>query len=355
MKYRFYLAFFWGLFLTHLGAGQETVSLSPDGAVLENPYWTAWGNPYPGLGNVRPGSVNPSTSLPPSIMLYAEETNYSDLPTTTKSTELYLSRFPSGKRTGMFQKINFNTLWAPNTGGSKGLGMTELDLSAMFALPMPTSDSPLLLTPKFSTTFFDADGWDETFHTTGLGMRWIRPIVKDKLTLDLGVGVYYSGDFKANGRDTIRVPVHLAGVWQFNPRTKILLGVVYTDRRDSYNIFPMAGLIWTPNDDLSVELIVPRLRIAQRVRWLDSAAREGQSDWLYTAFEFGGGSWGYDRIDGRVEYRDLRLLLGFERQTHFGLTLGLEVGYMFDRDVEFDKFGGWHPSDSVFLRLRTSF
>ena len=358
MKYRFLLAIVFGLFLTPSGTGQESIYLSPDGAVLENPYGSTWGNPYPGLGNVSPGALNPAPSLPPSIMLYAEETHYTDLSPTDKSTDLYLARFPSGKRTGMFQKINFNTLWAPNTGGSKGLGMTELDLSAMFALPMLTADSPLLLTPKFTTTFFGADGWDETFHTTGLGMRWIRPIVKDKFTLDIGVGVYYSGDFKAKGSDTIRVPMHLAGVWQFNPRTKILLGVVYTDRKDSYNVFPMAGLIWTPNDDLSVELVVPRLRIAQRIRWFGSAAGDEQSDWLYTAFEFGSGSWGWEpvsEVSGRFEYRDLRLLLGYERRTRFGLTLGLEVGYMFDRDVEFDKFGGWHPSDSVFLRLRTSF
>jgi hypothetical protein len=354
MKYRFFLALVWGLFLTYSGTGQGMVSLAPEEAVLANPYGTIGGNPSPGLGYVSPGSLNPSTSLPPSIMLYAEDTNYSELSPTAKSTELYLSRFPSGKRTGMFQKINFNTLWAPNSG-SQGLGMTELDLSAMFALPMPTPDSPLLLTPKFATTFFDGDGWDETFYTTGLGMRWIRPVVKDKFTLDFGFSVYYSGDFRVRAGEALRFPAHIAGTWQFNPRTKIVLGVVYSDRKDSYNWFPMAGLIWTPNDDVSVELLVPRLRIAQRVRWFDSTADAEPSDWLYSAFEFGSGSWGYEPLDGRIEYRDLRLLWGYERRTRFGATLGLEVGYMFNRDMGVDRFGSWYPSDSVFLRVRSSF
>ena len=236
--------------------------------------------------------------------------------------------------------------------------MTELDLSAMFALPMPTPDSPLLLTPKFSSTFFKTDGWNETFYTTGLSARWIHPIVKNKLTADVGVSVLYSGDFQAKGSDSIRVPMHLAGVWDFNPRTKIILGVVYSDRLDGYNFFPMAGLIWTPHDDMSIELLVPRLRVAQRIRWFGSAAGDEQSDWLYTAFEFGSGSWGWELVpgySGRFEYRDLRLLLGYERRTRFGLTLGLEVGYMFDRHMEFEHFGGANPSDSVFLRLRTSF
>ena len=360
MKYRFFLAIVCGLFLTPLGTGQETVYFSPEAAALENPYGTSWGgttweNPYPGLGNVSPGAYSPTPTLPPSIMLYAEEeTNYSELLPTPLSTELYRARLPSNKRTGMFQRVNFNTLWAPKTG-SKGLGMTELDLSATFALPLLTPDSPLVLTPKYSTTFFNADGWNETFHTTGLSMMWLRPIVKDKLTANLGFSVFYSGDFKAKASDSLRYPIHLAGIWNFNPRTKIVLGIVYSDRKDSYNFFPMAGLIWTPNDDLSVELIVPRLRIAQRVHWFGSMAGDGE-DWLYTAFEFGSGSWGYDAIDGRVEYRDLRLLLGYERRTHFGLNLGFEVGYMFDRHIEFERHGGRdRPSDTVFLRLRSSF
>ena len=351
MKNHCFLAIVLGLFLAFQGTGQEVVYAPPEEPV--------WGNPYPGLGNVSPGSAGSlssiPTSLPPSITLYADEdVNYSDLSPTDRSTELYLSRFPNNKRTGVFQKANFNVLWVP-TNGSRGLGMTELDLSAMFALPMPTPDSPLLLTPKFSTTFFDQKDWSETFHTTGLSARWIRPLVKDKLTADLGFSAYYSGDFSVRTSKAMRFPAHVAGVWQFNPRTKIVFGVVYSDRRDSYNVFPMAGLIWTPNEDVNVELIVPRMRIAQRIRWFGSAAGDEQSDWIYTAFEFGSGSWGYEPIDGRFEYRDLRLLLGYERRTRYGMTLGLELGYMFDRHIELEKNGRNHLTDSVFLRLRSSF
>ena len=343
------------LFLTPSGAGQQSVLPSEE---------FFWGNPYPGLGNGNSGSATHRSSMPPTVTLYADPFlmgDASELPPTQKSGELYLARLPGNRRTGMFQRINFNTLWVPKSG-SNGLGMTELDLSAMFALPMLTKESPLLITPRYSTTFFDHKHLgSETFHTTGISVRWLRPIIKQKLTADLGVGVSYSGDFHAKGSDTIRVPIHAVGIWNFNPRTKILLGVAYLDRKDSFNWFPMAGLIWTPNEDVSIELIVPRMRIAQRIRWFDSTMGDEQSDWLYTAFEFGGGSWGYDASrkyeelgTGRLEYRDLRLLLGYERRTRFGLTLGLEVGYMFDRNWEFGGFKD-RPSDSVFLRLRSSF
>jgi len=348
MSNRFFLVIVLCLFLTSSGTGQELTHFPSEEL--------GWANPYPGLGNVSPSLAPLPPPMSSTVTLYANDygaENYSDLSPTPKSSELYLSRFPSNKRTGVFQRVNFNTLWVPKSG-SNGLGMTELDLSAMFALPLPTPDSPLLLTPKFSTTFFDSGHWNETFYTTGLSMRWIRPIVRDKLTADFGFSVLYSGDFQVRASDALRFPVHIAGIWNFNPRTKVVFGVVYSDRRDSYNFFPMAGLIWTPNEDISVELLVPRMRVAQRVRWLDSSAGE---DWLYTAFEFGSGSWGHrfdPLIEGRVEYRDLRLLLGYERRTRFGLTFGLEVGYMFDRHMDFVNHRS-SPSDSVFLRLRSSF
>jgi hypothetical protein len=347
MNNRFFLvlAIVFGLFPVSSGTGQEPVFVPAE-------EFTG-GNPYPGLGNVSPSSADPFSSAPQTITLYADDTDYAELLPTLKSTELYLSRYPSKERTGMFQKVNFNALWVP-TGDSKGLGMTELDLSAMFALPMPTRDSPLLLTPKFATTFFDHKEWDATFHTTGLDLCWIRPVAKDKLTAMVGFGAFYSGDFRVRAGDALRFPAYAAGIWHLNPRTKIVFGVIYSDRKDGYNWFPMGGINWTPHDDLSVELIFPRMRIAQRVRWFGSAAGDEQSDWLYTAFEFGSGSWGSKDFDGRVEYRDVRFLLGYERRTRFGLMAGLELGYMCDRSIT-STTGGAHPSDSVFLRIRSSF
>lgn len=343
------------------------------------------GNPFPGLGTngltgescVQPGSHY--YDVPDSA--YGMDSQYrgisaksvglsefdpyvgeSSLTSRGEGGELYLMKVPAGKRSGIFQKLNFNALWVPSSGGNKGLGVTQLDLSAVFAVPFPTADSPLIVTPTFQTWFFDPNrdhyATKKTLYTTGADFRWVRPIVKNKLTLDLGVSVLYSGDFHAKGSKAMRYPAHLATIWHCNPRLKVILGVAYLDRNDDYNWLPMAGLIWTPNDDLSVELVLPRLRVAQRVRWFGSAAGKDKSDWLYTAFEFGGGSWGhkFDGTAGHLDYRDMRALIGFERRSVSGITIGFEVGYMFDRTYEFDRTGyKVSPSDSVFLRLRTSF
>jgi hypothetical protein len=355
-------------------------------------------NPYPGLGtnavtgetyvapsqiysglpstlpSALPSTTSSSSSFPSTVTTFpagtllpnlSDEEEISDSIFTSSpqnAGELYLSRIPNGKRSGMFQKVNFNTLWAPNSGGRKGLGMTQLDLSAMFALPLLTPDSPLIITPSFQTTFFDPKikgyATNKTLYTTGIDFRWIRPVVRNKWTFDLGLAVRYSGDFKVKGSKALRFPAHIASVWDCNPRLKVILGVVYLDRKDDYNWFPMAGLIWTPHEDISVELVVPRIRIAQRVRWFGSAAGDDTSDWIYAAFELSGSSWSYEgqNVSDTIDYHDLKLLLGYERRCVSGFTLGFEFGYMFEREYELDRSNyRIHPSDCVFLRLRTSF
>ncbi|MDR0703440.1 MAG: hypothetical protein LBF88_00460 [Planctomycetaceae bacterium] len=306
-------------------------------------------------------SIFPAGTLLPNLL---DEEAFDSTFTSTPETagELYLSRIPNGKRTGMFQKANFNALWAPNSGGRKGLGVTQLDLSAMFALPLTTPDSPLIITPSFQTTFFDPKissiATNKALYTTGFDFRWIKPVVRNKWTFDLGVAVQYSGDFKVEGSKALRFPAHIATVWNCNPRLKVILGVVYLDRKDDYNWLPMAGLIWTPQEEISVELVFPRIRIAERVYWFGSAASDESSDWVYAAFELGGGSWGYEnqRIADSIEYRDLKLLLGYERRCASGMTLGFEFGYMFERKYELDRIGyNIHPADCVFIRIRTSF
>lgn len=328
------------------------------------------GKTYTGLPSALPQTMPATTSsfsstFPTGTLLpdLTDETSDSIFTSTPQTTgELYLSRIPNGKRTGMFQKANFNALWAPNSGGHKGLGITQLDLSAMFALPFPRPDSPLIITPSFQTTFFDPKidyyTTNKTLYTTGLNFRWIKPVVPSKWTLDLGVAVQYSGDFKVKGSKAMRFPAHIAAVWGCNPRLKVILGVIYLDREDDYNWLPMAGLIWTPHEDISVELVAPRIRIAERVYWFGSAAGNETSDWIYAAFELGGGSWGYEfqNFSDTIDYRDLKLLLGYERRCASGITLGFEFGYMFERKYELNRLHySTHPADCLFLRIRTSF
>ena len=315
-------------------------------------------NPYPGIGTVPSGV--PSDI--PTTTLYPENANGATfgLPVspTRKMSDIFFTSGQAPRRDGMFQKVNFDVLWAPKGKGDAALGLTQLNLSATFGLPAPTREAPLLLKPFFHTWFFDHSELSPTFATTGLDLLWLVPIVKNKFTLALGAVPSYSGDFKAK-KESFRIPAHVVGIWNCNPRTKILFGVLYLDRSTSYNWLPMGGIIWTPNEDIDFELTFPRIRLAQRIKWWGSVAGDSVSDWLYAGFEFGSGSWGYQvnpDFDTRVEYSDYRLLLGYERRCLSGLTLAFEVGWMFRREITTNYPGyDFRPDDAFFLQLKTSY
>jgi hypothetical protein len=271
----------------------------------------------------------------------------------------YLSQISNGKSQGA---TNFNVLYAPNNGGSKGLGLTQIDLSTTFSLLLPIPASPFFITPSFQATFFDPkiNGYttNKTLYATGLDFRWIKPVIHNKLTFDLGGAVQYGGDFKVEGDKSLRFPVRFMSIWNCKPHLKMILGLAYLDRDDDFNWLPVAGMIWEPHEDISVELVIPRVRMAKRVRWFGSATDHNASDWLYAALEFGNGSWSceYQGTTANIDYRDLKLLLGGERRCVSGMTLGLEFGYMFKRKYELDQLHyNTYPADCVFLRLRTSF
>jgi hypothetical protein len=279
---------------------------------------------------------------------------------TPKTIEkLYLSQISNRKSQGA---TKFNALWDPNNGGYKSLGLTQLDLSTTLTLMLPNPISPFLITPSFQTTFFDSKTnggtTSKTLYTTGLDFRWIKPVIRNKLTFDTGCAVQYSGDFEVEGDKSLRFPARFMSIWNCKPHLKMILGLAYLDRDDDFNWLLVAGLIWEPHKDISIELVIPRFRIAQRISWFGLAVENNTSDWLYAALEFGNGSWRseYQGISTNIDYRDLKLLFGSERRCASGMTLGLEIGYMFKRKYESTHPNYCtYPADCVFLRVRTSF
>ena len=314
-------------------------------------------NPYPGIGTA-PSATH--TEIP-TTMLYADNGHAATFglpPSPTKKTsDIFFASGQTPRREGAFQKVNFDVLWAPKGKGERALGLTQLNLSATFGLPAPTREAPLLVKPFLQTSFFDSPTFSPTLHTAGVDFLWFVPLVKNQYMLALGATPSYSGDFKAK-KESFRIPAHLVGIWSCNPRTKVLLGVLYLDRKTSYNWLPMGGIVWTPNEDINFELTFPRVRLSQRLKWWGSAAGDSVSDWLYGGFEFGTGSWGWQAgpdFDTRLEYSDYRLQLGYERRGLSGLTLALEAGWMFKREVAIPGRPSYRQDDAFFLQLKTSY
>ena len=58
-------------------------------------------------------------------------------------------------RSGFFQRAIFNGTWLPRTAGSGGFGQYDLETKLVVALPCPTTDSPLVITPGFAVHYLD--------------------------------------------------------------------------------------------------------------------------------------------------------------------------------------------------------
>jgi hypothetical protein len=268
-------------------------------------------------------------------------------------------KIPSEARNGMFQKAAGSVLWSPKSGsGRKSLGFTELELNSMFAFPMFTKESPLLVTPSFSTWFLDQEesryGDSLDLYAAKCEFRWIKPLFSQYAAI-LGATPGYHSAFKYGG-DGFRIPMHAGAIWNYNPRTKWILGCMYLDRID-YNWLPFGGVIWTPDDlEIQFEILFPNPKIAKRVRWWGSAVGNDISDWVYVSGELAGDCWSLKDDAGRtgsIAYRDWRFMLGYERKATGCLRFAVEVGGLFGRKYRDSIYDEDHSVDcGLVLRFK---
>lgn len=236
---------------------------------------------------------------------------------------------------GFFQSFNVTGTWIDRNNKPDDFGVTELEIRATFAVPLPTKDWPLLLTPAFTTRFLDGPpvvNLPPRLYETYLDFTWI-PRLSSRWTAIVGVAPSVYSDF-ASASDGFRVTGKGLVRYDWQPgKLQIILGVLYLGRADAVTL-PAAGVIWTPDDRRKYELLFPRPKLAHLIR------REARyEDWMYLGAEFGGNSFEIERIPGTSEtitLRDYRAYLGLERKLNGGAGFRLEVGYVWGRVIEFD-------------------
>ncbi|MCR4413964.1 MAG: hypothetical protein NUV77_16230 [Thermoguttaceae bacterium] len=266
---------------------------------------------------------------------------------------------PPGARDGVFQKATLESTWLAPGSGASGVGVTDVEVKSVFGFPCPTRTSPLVVTPGFAVHLFDgpqvSDLPPEVFDAY-LQFRWMSRVTP-RLGVDFAVTPGWYSDFEHGGGDALRITGHGAGAYTWSPSVKLVFGVAYLDRRD-VAVLPIGGLIWTPREEWSFELVSPRPRLARRVYWNGAAATDPEQ-WIYLAGEFGGGTWSIERADGSPDVltaRDYRLILGMERKVVGGLNSLFEVGYVFGRRYEYERgTPDVRPSDTVLLRAGVTY
>lgn len=259
------------------------------------------------------------------------------------------ARRPAARR--LLRQVGGSATWL--SGGDQGLGLAEFRGNATAIVPLMAFGSPLLVSPSFGLTLLDDppdfDLPNELYRVSA-SLTWVKQ-ANERLSYTLGITPGVSSDFAAT-EGAFRMFGFGAVAYQWKPAVQLTLGAAYTGRND-IPVLPMAGLVWTPNDDFRLELSAPRPRIAKRLRGLPLAC-DGAADWVYFAGEMGGGTWAVERAGGvedELTLRDFRLVVGVERKSDAGAQGRFEIGYVIGREVEFETSADrFDPSDALMLR-----
>lgn len=158
----------------------------------------------------------------------------------------------------------------------------------------------------------------------------MRNTISDRFSYDLAATLGVYSDFEDSARDGIRFPAHAVGILHMSDSWDWVGGVDYLDR-DDYKILPVVGFSWHSPDfpNLTMDLVFPR----PRVDFALSATER-----MYIGGLLGGGTWDIEMpgdVNDVMTYRDFRLLFGLEKLYDKGRLSGLELGYVFGRQVDF--------------------
>lgn len=138
----------------------------------------------------------------------------------------------------------------------------------------------------------------------------------------------------------------IAALWQMSPQLMWIFGVSYWDRVDSI-ILPYGGVVWTPNEFWEFRLVFPKPRITAFI-----GAPLGIPTWAYASAEYHVEAYEVNSLaagkSDLVQFSDWRAMGGLRWETP-RVTSFIEAGYVFDRKVKFDKFGGAFKVDSGFM------
>lgn len=256
----------------------------------------------------------------------------------------------------VLDKINIRNTTLFDSGAT-GLGVNTTDLRASFAVPFFQNPEPLLITPGFSLdlwsgpqtgSFASMPDLPGQTYAGYLEFSW-QPVINSWLSADLSIAPGVWTDFDTYNTNSWRFPSRAVIVVTSSPSMQIIGGIWYADR-NKIKLLPAGGVMWHPTPDMEADIIFPKPRFAKRFTSV------GNADWWwYLAAEYGGGSWTIERTSGAsdsFDYNDIRVMFGLEFRQLTAITGYFEVGYVFDRDVEYviQPSANFNPKDTWMIR-----
>jgi hypothetical protein len=249
-----------------------------------------------------------------------------------------------------FKSVRLTSTWLAGSD----LGFTDIELTSEWEFPTISQYSLLTLTPGYGLHLVDGPATPDLpgrLHDISLDLEWVNPL-SEEWAIELGLTPGLYSDFKQGTDKAFRLGARIVGYYTVSPELRFAAGIAFLDRKDE-EFFPLGGIVWTPDADTSLELVLPRPKYAHRFNQCGDT-----EDWWYIAGEFGGGSWAVERATGVVDvanYRDWRLAVGWEHQAKAGPSGLFEVGYVLDRHLEYNSGGVFTPDNAFLIRATIGF
>jgi len=234
-------------------------------------------------------------------------------------------------------------------GGANGFGNADFNLNHTWHLQLGDLPEPMTITPGGGLHLWSGPGMLDLpprAYDLYLDLSW-RFCNRDCWGIAAGITPGLYGDFARLDGNAFQLTGWVLGDWTLCDQWSLVGGLAYVRQLQS-QLLPIGGAIWRPSDDLRLDIIFPRPRVAWR--WFQTPDRDV---WLYLAGIFGGGAWSVDGGAGSnvlVRYSDLRLILGTEIAHMGGRVAELEVGYAFSRDISVESTSLASPSATLFMQ-----
>ena len=251
-----------------------------------------------------------------------------------------------------------STLWRENSDvleiipNSSGFGLTSLGFTALHK----SENTPgVWVVPRFNWTFVSGPttpAVQAQLFDLRLEMNFAQPI-NDVWTVHLQLAPAFVTDWNNKSRDAFRLIGGGMLAAHVNDQLTVLGGVQALSRFD-LPILPVGGVRWHPNSWMEVDATFPNPRLAWRY-----SSKDSQSEWLYVGGQLGGNQWAIDHGTSdhdRLGYRDYRVVIGWETRQRDGNRSLFELGYVFDRRLNFQRSAGdQHPGETVVIRWGSRF
>lgn len=222
-------------------------------------------------------------------------------------------------------------------GLSDDLHQSFAEASIKLGVPLGSFDNILGVTPSFRVDYIDAsstlDVPAELFE--GGVTFFYRRELRERLSAMAIVRPSVRSDFTTKDNAFRLFGLGLLN-WECVPeKLTVSAGAVFLDRAD-LPLLPAVGLTWTPQTTLRADLQFPTSKISYRIA-KDGARSE---TWSYLSAGIGGNTWAVTRLTGRhdeLTLRDIRVMLGVDHLTDGGGGWFAELGYAFDRSMEYES------------------